>query len=67
MITSLCSHAATDGIEIHGSVRNQRNNRAIAGADITVVGTNIGTITNSDGVFTLKLPTEHANASLIVR
>lgn len=43
-------------IEIAGKVRNEKNNKPLANANITLEGTNIATVTNSDGYFLLKIP-----------
>lgn len=45
-------------IRISGVVRDQFSNERIEDASVTVPGTNIGTITNADGYFTLKLKTK---------
>ena len=42
-------------IVLTGTVKDQRNKKVITNAYVTVRGTNIGTVTNADGVFSLKL------------
>jgi len=41
---------------ISGEVLNEKTNEPIAGANIFVLDTNIGTVTNQDGSFQLKAP-----------
>lgn len=40
---------------ITGVVRNKENKRKLENVNVSVPGTNIGTVTNSDGVFSLKI------------
>ena len=40
---------------IYGVVKNSKNNRALANVNIMVEGENVGTVTNEDGAFSLKL------------
>jgi hypothetical protein len=42
--------------EYKGQVVNSQNNDALAGAYLSVQNTNISTVTNSDGEFSLKIP-----------
>lgn len=41
---------------VSGSVRNRANKKKLASVSLTVPGTNIGTVTNADGTFTLRIP-----------
>lgn len=59
--------ASDKGLEINGVVKNARNNRNIGHADIVVTGTNITTLSNEDGVFTLKIPSYARNSNISVR
>lgn len=43
-------------VEFSGIIKNGKNKKAIGNVSVTVPGTNIGTVTNSDGFFKLKIP-----------
>lgn len=45
-------------VEVTGSVKNLKNKKSIGNVTISVPGTNIATVTNADGNFTLKIPIE---------
>ena len=45
-------------IEVSGKVKNSKNKKPLASAEVSIPFTNIGTVTNSDGFFTLKFPSE---------
>lgn len=49
-------------IEIKGSVVDASNNDPLVFADIIVADTNIATITNTEGEYSLKVPKDHLNA-----
>ena len=56
----LCSSIATAQeaetyFSVGGVVKDARSKRAIGGVTVYVIGTNIGTVTNEDGEFVLKL------------
>lgn len=53
-------NAQTSDILISGIVKSKETRRPLENASISVAGTNIGTVSNADGVFTLKL--SHKNA-----
>ena len=40
---------------ITGVVKNKDNKRKLENVNVSVSGTNIGTVTNADGVFSLKI------------
>lgn len=40
---------------ISGVVKNKENRKELGNVNVTVVGSNVGTVTNADGVFTLKV------------
>lgn len=53
---TLTSSAQTDDyFTVSGIVKNQSNKKAVEFANVSVTGTNIGTVTNEDGEFTLKI------------
>jgi hypothetical protein len=47
--------AATDFFTVSGTVRDGSTNRPLAGAGVMVVDTRVGTVTNADGTFSLKI------------
>jgi hypothetical protein len=48
-------------ITIHGIVKDATNNRTLEYVSISVAGTNKGTITNTNGIFTIKIIEEEIN------
>ena len=54
-IFHLCLFAQTAEITISGVVKDHKRNRALANVNIRVAGSNVGTVTNDDGVFVLKV------------
>lgn len=52
--------------EYKGTVVNQRTKDPLASAFLAVEGTNISTVTNSEGEFSLKVPEELGNVNIIV-
>ncbi len=44
-----------NGITIMGTVRDRETRRRMENVTVTLVGTSIGTVTNADGVFSLKI------------
>ena len=48
--------ADSQTVEFSGVIKNEKNKKAIGNVSVTVPGTNIGTVTNSDGFFKLKIP-----------
>lgn len=53
-------------VEVTGKVRNSKNKKILGNVSVTVPGTNIGTVTNADGYFNLKLTKEEAAHGLKV-
>ncbi|MCH5325761.1 MAG: carboxypeptidase-like regulatory domain-containing protein [Duncaniella sp.] len=53
---SALSASGGDDIIVAGSVKDTSGKKALAGASIVVPGSNIGTVTNRDGRFTLRIP-----------
>lgn len=56
----------SDFIEYKGSVKDISTKKALIFADLNVKGTNISTITNSEGEFLLKIPNDITNKIVIV-
>ena len=55
-----------DYVEYKGTVVDSRNGEPIASAYLAVNGTNISTITNNDGEFSLKVPEDITNVMVTV-
>ncbi|RMB56644.1 carboxypeptidase-like regulatory domain-containing protein [Dokdonia sinensis] len=53
--------------EVKGAVESQDTNKEIASATITIVGTNISTVTNMDGDFLLKVPSKHLSGKILIK
>ena len=50
---------AVNLVAVSGIVRSSRNNKTIENVSLTVPGTNISTVTNADGEFSLKIPSQN--------
>jgi hypothetical protein len=59
-------HAQDSFTTYKGEVVNEDNNNALVFATLSVEGTNISTVTNSDGLFTLKVPNTINDARIVV-
>lgn len=53
-------------IELHGKVIDKENSQSLAYAAVGIENHNIGSITNSQGVFILKIPKELINENLCI-
>lgn len=53
--TSWADHNRTDYITISGVVKDKQNKKCLEYVNISVPGSNIGTVTNSDGKFSFKI------------
>lgn len=51
-------------LELKGSVNDKDTQEPIVFASIYLVGTNIGTVSNSDGLFTIKIPVNFINGKI---
>ncbi len=51
----LAQSDATDYYTVTGVVKNKDNKKKLENVNVSVPGTNIGTVTNADGVFSLKI------------
>ena len=56
----------TEYLQYSGVVVNNQTNEPLVFATLTVNNTNISTITNSDGEFTLKIPEELSNVEVTI-
>lgn len=52
--------------EFKGKVIDNNTNKPLVFAEISIVGTNIGTITNKEGVFSLKVPDTYLNKQISI-
>ena len=52
----LCIGGALAQTKVNGTVVSQDDGEPVIGASILVVGTNVGTVTNTDGQFSLTVP-----------
>lgn len=52
-------------ITISGIVKDQKSKKKLEYVNISVQGTNIGTVSNSDGEFTLKIPARYKSDNLL--
>ena len=57
---------AQEQLEYKGTIVNQRTNDPLASAYLAVEGTNISTVTNSEGRFSLKVPDGMKNVNIII-
>lgn len=57
---------AQGGLLVTGIVKDKETRRALANVNIAVRGTNIGTVTNADGVFSLKVSKEELSGGVVV-
>ena len=64
--TSDVTHDTIKNIIVKGHIFDSENKSAVPFASIGIVEENIGTITNMDGYFTLKIPASYAGSSLVV-
>ncbi len=58
--------ASVDYNQYSGEVTEESSNKPLVFATITIEGTNISTITNTEGSFLLKVPKEYLNKNLVV-
>jgi len=62
----ISTHDSVKNIIIKGHIYDNENKTAIPFVSIGIVEENIGTITNMDGYFMLKIPASYSGSSLIV-
>ncbi|MCH5233679.1 MAG: carboxypeptidase-like regulatory domain-containing protein [Muribaculaceae bacterium] len=48
--------SADNVVEISGTIKNAKNKKVLGNVSVSIPGTNIGTVTNTEGNFTLKIP-----------
>lgn len=64
VLTVPLSMGQTQIIEISGKVKNGKNKKPLGNAEVSVANTSIGTVTNSDGFFSLKFPEDKISNGL---
>lgn len=64
LILPLPISAKNELITISGKVKNSKNKKTIENVSLSVPGTNIATVTNADGSFTLKIPENVSNKGI---
>ena len=64
---SLMAQVAEDGtVVIYGVVKDKDNKETIHNANIAVLGSNVGTVSNADGAFTLKVSKAEISRGLMI-
>lgn len=61
-----CFCFSQNSLEYKGKVIDTDSNKALGLADLIIIGTNISTVTNSEGEFLLKVPTAHKDKAVSV-
>lgn len=62
LVTSLCAQ----GLLVTGIVKDKESRKVLANVNVAVEGSNVGTVTNADGVFSLKVSEEELGRGVIV-
>lgn len=62
----MAQESDTEMVTIQGVIRDKESRQVIYNANIAVVGSNIGTVSNADGVFVLKVPKGELSDGLLV-
>lgn len=57
---------AQGGLLVTGIVKDNESRKALANVNIAVQGSNVGTVTNADGVFSLKVSQEELSRGVVV-
>ena len=57
---------AQGGLLVTGIVKDKESRKSLANVNIAVQGSNIGTVTNADGVFSLKVSQEELSRGVVV-
>lgn len=51
----MCAQDAGDYLTIVGMVKDSHNKKSLENVNVSVQGTNVGTVTNAEGKFTLRV------------
>lgn len=57
---------AQGGLLVTGIVKDKESRKALANVNIAVQGSNVGTVTNADGIFSLKVSQEELSRGVVV-
>lgn len=66
LLVTFSLKAQTNFSEYSGKVIDGKSGRALEAASLNVNGTNINTITNSEGQFILKVPTKYEDSKVVI-
>ena len=66
LFVTLSLNAQADLIEYNGKVVDGRTNKVLEATSLSVNETNISTITNSEGQFTLKVPDKYLDSKVVI-
>ena len=58
--------AQTSDVFVSAVVKDKNSRRELGNVNIALIGSNVGTVSNADGVFSLRISREQANKGLIV-
>ncbi|MDE5572658.1 MAG: carboxypeptidase-like regulatory domain-containing protein [Muribaculaceae bacterium] len=56
LLVGIPLEVCSNDVVISGTVKNRANKKKLPSVSLTIPGTNIGTVSNADGTFTLKIP-----------
>ncbi|MDE7368629.1 MAG: carboxypeptidase-like regulatory domain-containing protein, partial [Muribaculaceae bacterium] len=56
LLVGIPLEVCSNDVVISGTVKNRANKKKLPSVSLTIPGTNIGTVSNADGIFTLKIP-----------
>jgi len=66
LVVTFSLNAQSDFTEYSGKVVDGKSNRVLEAASLNINETNINTVTNSEGVFILKVPNKYLDSKLVV-
>jgi hypothetical protein len=58
--------AQTNDVVVSAIIKDKDSRKELGNVNIVLVGSNIGTVSNSEGVFSLRVPQEHLQKGLVV-
>jgi len=61
----IVSSVITNGQYIEGYVKNAKDNTPVSFVNVSIKGTYLGTVTNSNGYFSIKFPSSYSNKNLV--
>ena len=66
LLWMLVASSWAQGLLVTGIIKDKETRKALANVNVSVLGSNIGTVTNSDGVFSLKVSQEELGRGIHV-